>query len=272
MPRFRNTIHRERSLRHEPLEVRTLMAASALAVARDLPPAAAHSIAAEVGPAVAGPLTKAEHQILTGKVQDEPIFQSSGYGDPPNTAPTTSGIADVTVDEDADPETISLYDAFDDAEDADFLLQYDVVGNTNYSVAYGGIVDGDLQLIFETDAYGTTDMTIRATDTGGLWVETTFTITVNPVNDAPVISGFVCVQMWGDHWALTGSVTDVDDDVEGMVVDFGGVFSSYGVSAVVQAGGTFSLTDEFIGLSTGWATAQTEDDDGALSNLAMYFV
>lgn len=192
-----------------------------------------------------------------------------------NAAPTTSGITDVTVDEDADNEIIALYGSFDDVEDEDDDLEFEVVTNTNPSVVSlnsGPIENGNLELSFEGDGYGTADLTVRATDTGGLWVETTFTVTVNPVNDAPVISDFSCSQVFADYWTLSGTVTDVDDDVEGMVVDFGGVFSSYGVSATVQADGSFSLTHEFIGLGTGWATAQTEDDDDASSNLAMYFV
>ena len=37
--------------------------------------------------------------------------------------------------------------------------------------------------------YGVSDVTIRATDPGALWNEDTFRISVNAVNDAPVISG-----------------------------------------------------------------------------------
>jgi len=89
-------------------------------------------------------------------------------------------------------------------------------------------------------------------------------------NTPPVISGFSCIKGLGDYWTMSGTVADVDDDVEGMTVDFGGVLSGYSVSASVQSDGSFEVTEELVGLSTGTATAQTEDDDGADSNLATY--
>ena len=45
---------------------------------------------------------------------------------------------------------------------------------------------GSLTLDYAAAQNGTADITVRATDAGGLWVESTFTVTVNPVNDAPV--------------------------------------------------------------------------------------
>jgi hypothetical protein len=198
------------------------------------------------------------------------------YGGDPygGTAPTTSGIPDVNVLEDASNEVVSLYDAFEDAEDPDNQLTYEVVENTNPSLfasvhtdGYGGLV-----LDFAEDAYGTADLTVRATDTDEMWVETSFEVEVDPVNDAPVIHDFVGIYQAGDYWKFQGYVTDVDDDVEGMIVALGGVLEPYGVWAMVQADGTFSITQAFVGLQSGYATAQTEDDDGAESNLEMYYV
>jgi len=107
----------------------------------------------------------------------------------PNNTPTTGGIADVTVDEDAADTVIDLFAAFDDVEDADGALTYAVVGNTNPAL-FGAVtvngVAGTLTLDYAPDAFGTADITVRATDTGGAFVETTFTVTVNPLNDAPV--------------------------------------------------------------------------------------
>ncbi|MDH3511712.1 MAG: tandem-95 repeat protein, partial [Gammaproteobacteria bacterium] len=48
-------------------------------------------------------------------------------------------------------------------------------------------VTGTLTLNYAQDAYGSADITIRAVDPSGGWVETTFTVNVNPVNDIPVI-------------------------------------------------------------------------------------
>jgi len=199
-------------------------------------------------------------------------------GDPAginNDAPTTSGLADVAVDEDAADYVLYLWGAFDDAEDGYGGLSFEIVENTNPALFDSTEIDnltGELTLDFAENAFGQAEITVRATDTGGLFVETTFTVDVAPVNDAPVISEFVGVDGPGDYWTFSGVVTDVDDVVEGMIVVFGGVLEPYNVTTVVRADGTFSLSDEFPGLESGLASAQTEDDDGALSNLALYEV
>ena len=91
-------------------------------------------------------------------------------------------------------------------------------------------------------------------------------------NQPPVITDFGAVQGRGDFWTFEGTVTDPDDSVEGMVVTFGGVLEGYNVSAVVQADGTFSLTQPFPGLENGIASAQTQDPHGAFSNVAECYV
>lgn len=189
-----------------------------------------------------------------------------------NDPPTTSGISDVSVDEDAANEVISLHDAFDDLEDLDEDLTYQVVGNSNSELFDSVDLDGygGLALDFAADAYGEGDLTVRATDTDGAWVETTFSVEVEPVNDAPVMPDFGGSEGPLDFWTFSGTVTDVDDDVEGMIVVFGGVLAEFNVTATVEADGTFSLTDMFPGIQSGTATAQTEDPDGLTSELAMY--
>jgi hypothetical protein len=90
------------------------------------------------------------------------------------------------------------------------------------------------------------------------------------VNQAPVISDFYGISEPGGLWTFYGTVTDVDDPVQGMVVDFGGVLANFSLTATVQADGTFSITQAFAGLESGGATAQTQDPHGALSNVAWY--
>lgn len=195
-------------------------------------------------------------------------------GDPAglsNDAPTTAGICDVTVNQNAADYVIQLFDAFDDAEDDDDDLTYSVVGNTNPSLFDSWDIDayGGLTLDFAADAYDGADLTIRATDSQGLFVETTFSVYVNA---APVITDFIGTAGYDDYWTFGGRVSDPDDVVEGMTVILGGVLDGYGAIAVVQADGTFSVTWQFVGLQTGTATARTFDWHGAESNLAEYWI
>jgi hypothetical protein len=103
-----------------------------------------------------------------------------------------------------------------------------------------------------------------------MYVETSFTVHVAPVNDPPVIVYFAAVHVFGDLWTFYGGVFDVDDPGEVMIVHFGGVLEGYNLTASVQAGSTFALTAELLGLQSGTATAQTQDDGGLYSNVAWY--
>ncbi len=123
------------------------------------------------------------------------ICQSWGYFDmylTPNTAPTTSGIPNVSVQEDASDTVIPLWPCFADAEDSEEAMTYTVQNVTNGSLFEGGTpsidpATGELTLNYAPDAFGSSEITIRARDTGGLWVEATFEVQVSPENDGPTV-------------------------------------------------------------------------------------
>ncbi len=99
-----------------------------------------------------------------------------------NSPPTTTGIADLTVPQDAPDTVIDLFAAFDDLEDADSELTYTIVGNTDPSLFSQVVVDeeaGTLTLDYAPSAFGASAVTVRATDTAGASVETVFEVTVN---------------------------------------------------------------------------------------------
>jgi Ca2+-binding RTX toxin-like protein len=108
-----------------------------------------------------------------------------------NEAPKTSGINDVTVLEDAPNTAINLFAAFADDNDTDAKLTYTIVNNSNpdlFSTTTIDSVTGQLILDYASNANGAGNMTVRATDTEGLFVETTFGVTVTSVNDAPTVA------------------------------------------------------------------------------------
>ena len=111
-----------------------------------------------------------------------------------NTAPqlTNSGVNDVTVNEDAPNNTINLFDSFQDVEDADADMIYTVESISNpalFSTTSVNATNGNLVLDFAPNKFGTSNITVRCKDTGGLFVESTFLVTVNAVNDTPTTSG-----------------------------------------------------------------------------------
>jgi VCBS repeat-containing protein len=129
---------------------------------------------------------------------------------PVNDAPTTSGIADVTVNEDAAATTIDLHAAFNDADNLDSELTYSIVGNTNiglFSLAGINGTTGQLSLGYAADMNGAAQISIRATDPSGLSVDTLFTVTVTAVNDAPVMQANNGMVATG---AIPGTITGSD--------------------------------------------------------------
>ena len=55
-----------------------------------------------------------------------------------------------------------------------------------------------MTLDYAPSANGTGDITVRATDSGGLWVESTFTVTVTAANDTPTTTGLAGVTVAED--------------------------------------------------------------------------
>ncbi|NNJ97675.1 MAG: DUF4347 domain-containing protein [Gammaproteobacteria bacterium] len=107
-----------------------------------------------------------------------------------NDAPTANGIADITVDEDAAATTIDLNAAFADPDNLDAELSYAIVGNSQIGLFTSTGIDaatGRLTLDYAADMNGAAQISIRATDPAGQSVDTLFTVTVNPVNDMPVL-------------------------------------------------------------------------------------
>jgi len=129
---------------------------------------------------------------------------------PINDAPTvTNPISDVTVDEDAIDTVLDLSSVFGDIDSPAPTLT--VEGNTNSGLVSTSLIGTDLTLSYAADANGTADITIRATDADELWVADTFTVTVNPVNDVPIVANPVADIM-------------VDEDAADMVINLAGVF------------------------------------------------
>jgi hypothetical protein len=128
-------------------------------------------------------------------VEDTFTVTVDSIGDNPSVA---LPIGDVTVDEDADDTVLNLAGAFFDPDviyfdsnivGDDDLLTLTVTGNTDSGLVTASIVGGQLTLTYQGDQHGSADITVRATDDSTVnFIEDTFTVTVNPVNDPPVVS------------------------------------------------------------------------------------
>ena len=131
--------------------------------------------------------------------------------DPIGDAPTVENpISDVTVNEDASDTLIDLSSVFADPDIGD-VLTLSIVDNTNTALVSGSLDGTDLTLEYSADQNGSADITIRATDPVGLWIEDTFTVTVDPVNDAPTVANPIV-----DF--------NVDEDAGDTIIDLSTVF------------------------------------------------
>lgn len=131
------------------------------------------------GPAASFARNTANGLLLT--MQPAPDVASSTITALPNTAPTTSGIADVTSFEPAQPGSVPLFAAFHDAEDAPAQLTYSITGITNpaiFSFVGLDLPKGALALNYAPGVAGSSFITVRATDRGGLTVATSFKVSV----------------------------------------------------------------------------------------------
>lgn len=123
-------------------------------------------------------------------------------------------ISDVVVEEDSPDAVLNLSTVF---SDVDILTNNDslvlsIDGNNNPDMISVSLLGKTLTLNFHDDQQGTAIVLIRATDVDGLYVVDEFTVTVNPVNDAPTVAATpvaVSVQ-YSDPVMVTISSNDID--------------------------------------------------------------
>ncbi|MGQ9455457.1 MAG: Ig-like domain-containing protein [Armatimonadota bacterium] len=109
---------------------------------------------------------------------------------PVNDPPVISGLPDRTLNEDTTLDnTIDLWAYTSDVDNPDSALTYTITANTNPSCGVSIDSNRYIDIYPSLNWYGISDVTVRVTDPGGLWSEDTFRITVNPVNDPPVLYG-----------------------------------------------------------------------------------
>ena len=180
-----------------------------------------------------------------------------------NDAPTVATpIPDVNVRQDAADTVFTLYSNFADAESAASQLIYSVTSNTNPGLFTSvNVTDpAHFRLDYAPGATGTADITVRATDTGGLWVEDTFrvTVTATPPNQAPVAGNFVASLNQDSIVKLAGwNFTDADGDSAQSIQitklpDHGTLFKDVNNNNILDTGEAVSLNQVIT-----WADAFT---------------
>ena len=97
-----------------------------------------------------------------------------------NDQPTVSPIPDFVWSEDESPTDVDLTSYFDDEEDSAGGLTYSIVSNSTPGLFSSlPITSGVISFSLANGQTGSSTLTVRGTDTGPLFVETSFTITVD---------------------------------------------------------------------------------------------
>ncbi len=142
-------------------------------------------------------------------VDDQFVVTVNAVDDPPTVA---NPIADVTVNEDAANTVIDLTDVFADVDNDPALITKAVQQNNNPTLVTATISNGNtLTLDYQPNQHGVATIAIRGTS-GGQFVDNTFQVTVNSVNDPPTVANPIA------------DVT-VDEDAANTVIDLSDVFN-----------------------------------------------
>jgi hypothetical protein len=184
-----------------------------------------------------------------------------------NDAPTTSGFSLVEIaDSDVD-HAISLLAGFADAESGSSGLTYSIVSNDNPSLFNSTSIDQSTQELVVNAADGASGqatITVRATDPGGLSVDSLVTVDVNYQNQPPHISNLTFSNAGAGTWVVSGDVSDPDDNVANFIVQFYGVFQT---RSAVNEQGHFSFAIILGNDQVGMEYAVTYDPHGLQSNI-----
>src|SRR5262249_4996870 len=112
-------------------------------------------------------------------------------------------------------------------------------------------------------AVGRADIVVRATDAGGLSVDTTVTVDVKHQNQAPQIQNLTIGEVGWGIFVIKCDVSDADDNVANSIVQFSGVFQT---RAAVDANGHFEFAVYLPDGQSGTEYVTTQDPHGQVSD------
>lgn len=192
---------------------------------------------------------------VTVQVSDGSLTDSEAITvtvNPVNDAPVLAAISNQATNEDTNKQvTLSASDVDGDG------LSYSV---TSASAELSTSVSGtQLTITPQPDWYGTGNVTVQVSD-GSLTDSQTFSVTVNAVNDAPVLSA-IGAQSLAEDGNLSVSLSATDTDGDGLTFSLASASSALGASI---SGSTLTITPDADYNGSGSLTVQVSD--GGLSD------
>jgi gliding motility-associated-like protein len=182
-----------------------------------------------------------------------------------------AGIPDVSLVEDDPVFTIDLSNKFEDTEDPVTNLSFEVLNIENPGLFESITVNSiNLNILLAKDQNGQSDVTIRCTDSGGAFIDQTFTVFVEPVNDPPVFDLSRSLVSLEVNFTGTETVTaipaPVPEDEKNQVVTYSLQPSTTDIAnvSINPSTGTISITAR--PNAVGFQEFQVIADDGQAEN------
>jgi hypothetical protein len=149
-------------------------------------------------------------------------------------------------------------------------LTYTILSNSDPSLFDTFSINSSTKsLVLNTasDATGRAEIVVRATDAGGLSVDTTITIDVNRENQPPEICNLGIIDIAIGVWRVSGDVVDPDDDVGHFIVEFSNTFNT---RAATDQTGHFEFIVYLAPEAVGLESIQTCDPHGGDSPIYIW--
>jgi hypothetical protein len=161
---------------------------------------------------------------------------------------------------------------FADLENGGSGLTYSIRSNSNPGLFDSATINPSTkQLVLNaaSSVSGRATILVRATDAGGLFVETPVTVDVNRQNVAPEIQNFHIANAGAWTYIVSGDVVDADDDLSNFIVHFWNVFE---IRSAVDENGHFEFAIILDEDEWGTEDAVTMDPHGASSPIEIAWV
>ncbi|MBW4549589.1 MAG: S8 family serine peptidase, partial [Aphanocapsa sp. GSE-SYN-MK-11-07L] len=147
--------------------------------------------------------------LTAGQTATSLDFGNQKLDRPPTVA---NPIANVTVSEDANNTLIDLSNVFSDLDEDAIAIS--IFSNTNPGLVTATLVNNQLSLDYQANQSGAAQINVRGT-ANGQFVDDIFTITINSVNDAPILGNPILDQTATEDAAFSFTVpantfSDVD--------------------------------------------------------------
>jgi len=181
-----------------------------------------------------------------------------------NDAPVLNSMLDVVKDEDSASFSAGYAMALD--VDGDSVV-YGVSSSDNAKATVNLELNNSILVVPQANANGSVDITVTANDGNGGVDTEVFTLTLNPVNDAPSVLSLN--DEYRGYGAAEINITMQGSDIDGDTLSYTASSSNTSVATVSHTGAKLTITLKSVGSSTVSATVSDPSGESADRNMTI---